>query len=338
MGTLSDGLDLATSQMCEAAGVMVAASQMFPPCIEIGKVLPWGVGGPGSLAQASGEWLAAGQALDQAQSTLTDRAAALTTQSWSGSDRDEFDRTVRDLAAQLGDAHNLATAVGGVLAGLAVPLGAYGPMALTVGIVNLTNALLVEASAASGIGAVTGATAALFAEGTAVAATCAEIVTTGVALIAALMTAAAEGLAAGELADVAAQSGNGDATAMSDFTQAQVTGLGEVAQNVEAFGVGLAAGKLGDKATAGMAENTVAARAVKNVIGGKVSGEYTNVNAAATDLVTGETPLTALTALTDDLGITPEVTLAKDVAHDVIELPDNLDELINDGVHWGKNH
>ena len=335
MSTLSDGLDLATSTMCEAAGVMVAASQMFVPCVEIGKVLPWGVGGPGSLAQAAGEWLAGAQALEQAQSTLTDTTGALSSESWSGSDRDEFDRTVGDLAAQLGDAHNLATAVGGVLAGLAVPLGAYGPMALTVGIVNLTNALLVEASAASGIGDVTGVTEALMIEGTAVAATCAEIVTTSVALIAGLMSAAADGLAVGELADVAAQKKNGDAGAVSDFTQAQVAGLGEVAQNVEAFGVGLAAGKLGDKGTEGMATNTVAARAIKSVVGGKIAEQYTNANAGATDLVTGKDPLTALT---DDLGITPEVTLGKDVAQDVVDLPDNLDELINDGVHWGNDH
>jgi hypothetical protein len=332
MGTLSDGLDYATTTMCEAAGVMIAASEMFAPCVEIGRVMPLGVGGPGSLAQAAGEWLAGAQALEQAQHTLTERTGGLSSESWSGADRDAFDANVRDLAAQLGDAHNLATAVGGVLAGLAVPLGAYGPLALSIGIVNLTNALLVEAATASIVGDL-GASETLYAEGTAVAATCSVIVTAAVGVIAGLMTEAAEGLGSGELTDVAAQRRNGDTSAMSDFTQAQVKGLAEVGQNVESLVVGYAAGKLGDRATEGLPDGTVADKAVAHIASGKVSDLYTNANTAATDLVTGKDPLTALT---DDLGITPQVTLAKDVADDAVELPANLEQLINDGVDWGK--
>lgn len=286
MGTLADGLDYATQGMCDTAGIMVAAAGVFPPCEAIGKVMPWGVGGPGSLASGANDWLQAAGSLQQAQQALTTTAGSLTADDWSGDDRAGFDTAVRNLAAQLGDAHNLAEAAGATLAGLAVPLAAYGPACLTIGIVLLTEAIAFEAAAASVVGDL-GVSEALYAEGLAVSAVCLDVVIGFVAAIAATMAAAAEGLGLGELADVGAQRHHGDTQAVSDFEQAQVKGLGEVAKNVEAFGVGLAAGKAGGAATEGLPATTVAQRALKEVVSGQVSQQISNDNAGAVDVVTG---------------------------------------------------
>lgn len=329
MSGLSAGLDEATRDMCMAAGVMVAAASVFPPCFEIKEAMPWGVGGPGSLAEGAANWGDGADALQQAQQALESVAGTLSADQWTGEDRDAFDQKIKDFAAQLGDSHNYAMAVGATLAGLSAPMAAYGPMCLTIGGVVLAESIAFEAAVASVVGNL-GASEAIYAEGVAVAEVCATVITAWNLTMVAVLTAAGVAIEIADAADISAQRDSGNTTIGDDFKQAQVDGLAEAGKNLEGWAVSVAADKAGDKFAEGALPGGGAAE--KELLKDVFARQVENDNKGVVDVATGEDPGKTIT---DTLGITPQVEVAEGVYDAAEEIPDNLAELINKGVHWG---
>jgi hypothetical protein len=330
MSGLSDGLDQAVSDMYEAADVMLFASSVFPLCLEIEKLMGMAQGSPGALAEGANNWSQGAQALQQAQQSVTQLCSQLGSYDWSGDDRTAFDNDVQQLAAQLGDDHNFADAVAGTLAALSVPFGVFPGVCVGIGTMMLSFSLAFEAAAASIIGDF-GASEAIYAAGTEASVTAMEIVSTSVEAIAAMCAAAAAVLLITDAADIQALEDNGDANAGKDFAKAEVDSLGDVAKNLEGFAVSVAADHLADHATEGLPTADVAEKAEKAFIKDEIAGQAENDNAGAVDLVTGADPSKTIA---DTLGVSPEV-FAPEPQKDV--LPDNISELINQGVDW-RNH
>ncbi len=215
------------------AAVMVAQAMVDyaviwePETADISMIMGRGSGGPFALGQGGSKWLDAAGKLQSAQQRLTTGVQALPRGHWDGTDRDHFDTELRQLEAQLGDAHNYATAVGITLTALALPIGLWPVVCAGVGVVELAFATEFYATAA-----IPGVGEASFAAGEAATGICATVMNVSMVVLISVMAAATAAVAISDVADIAAQSSNGDKGVLAEFGRAGVDSAGEVALNV----------------------------------------------------------------------------------------------------------
>jgi hypothetical protein len=289
MGAAGFAIDSVTDKLVEAAGYMLIPAYIFPSTKAIETLMPVGKGGPGTLAEGSRSWQDGAAALGRARTALDAACSGLSGDDWTGDDRSLFDTRVRELGEQLGIAADYSQVVGAVLGGLAVPLAAYGGVCIGIGGVLLAEAIFVESMVASVVGNL-GPAEAAYAAGCATAATCMAVLTGVVLGYAAIMEAAAIGLAIGTGAEVDNLRDHGDEKAADNFVHAEVKGLGEVAENLEGFAADAAGDFVAGKATTGMPGITVEEKIIKHAIEGEIGGQVGNVNSAGVDTVKGEGP------------------------------------------------
>ena len=160
--------------------------------------------------------------------TLTESAAAVPRDFWSGADRDRFDTEISNLAAEIGDSHNYAEAVAITLTALTVPLAAWPLVCDTIGVIEFANATAFYIAAASVVGDL-GPSEALFAEGEAVTFSCLGVINASAAIITAVMAAGTAAIAISDGAELGAQAGHGNTAALTDFGKATIDSSAEVA-------------------------------------------------------------------------------------------------------------
>ena len=310
MGAAGYAIDEVTDQLVSAAGYMLIPAYIFPSTKAIDTLMPVGKGGPGTLAEGSRAWQDGAAALGRARANLASVTAGLGGDDWTGDDRTLFDTRIEQLGQQLDIASNYSQVVGATLAGLAVPLAAYGGVCLGIGGVLLAEALFVEALTASLVGDL-GPSEAAYAAGCVTAATCLAVLTGVVAGYGIIMEAAAIGLTIGTGLEVDDLRDHGDEKAADNFVQAEVDGLGEVATNLEGFAADAVGDFVAGRATRGMPEVTTAEKAIKKAVEGAIGGRVGDVNSAVVDGVSGEGPGTVLKDLS---GYGGEIDAAQDLA------------------------
>ncbi|SHG50730.1 hypothetical protein SAMN05443575_2120 [Jatrophihabitans endophyticus] len=283
MGAAGYVADTIVDRAVQAAGLMLIPADVFPPVWGINLLMPVGKGGPGTIAEGAASWLDGAEALGRARAQVDSLCASLGRDAWDGADRELFDVRAREFSAQLDTASTFAEVVGATLAGLAVPLGAYGGVCLGIGGVLLSEALAFEAAVASVVGNL-GPSEAAYAAGCATAATCLAVLGGVVAGYAALLQTAAAVLGVGSLVDVHEQAEHGDTSALSTYGKAQVDGLGEVGKNLEGFAAGVATDAIASKLPG------TGNAYVDNLVGGEFSSRLGDVNSAVVDGVSGEGP------------------------------------------------
>lgn len=215
---------LAAKAMCTYADCFALTAE-FPP------IMDNGTGGPFALGEGAEKWGSAASKLDEAQQKLSELTEALPRDYWNGDDREKFDTEIKNLLAEIGDAHNYAMAVSITLGVITAPMAAWPIMCDTIGVIEAAEATAFYIAVASVIGNL-GASEAIFAEGEAVTATCMTVLNVSMGIVIAIMAAATAAIAIGDVADIAAQEGHGDTGILGEFGKAAVDSSGEVATSV----------------------------------------------------------------------------------------------------------
>ena len=215
---------LAAKAMCTYADCFALTAE-FPP------IMDNGTGGPFALGEGAEKWGSAASKLDEAQQKLSELTEALPRDYWNGDDREKFDTEIKNLVAEIGDAHNYAMAVSITLGVITAPMAAWPIMCDTIGVIEAAEATAFYIAVASVIGNL-GASEAIFAEGEAVTATCMTVLNVSMGVVIAIMAAATAAIAIGDVADIAAQEGHGDTGILGEFGKAAVDSSGEVATSV----------------------------------------------------------------------------------------------------------
>lgn len=179
------------------------------------------LGAPWSVGEAADKWFQAAEHLGNARAELEGLMWSLSSDQWSGDDREAFDREVAGLARQIGDAQQFAQIVGGSLIAGVVPLGVWPIGCAVVGVIQFVNASLFYAAAASIVGNL-GPSPALYASGLATSITCNRVLRISLLVIQGLMVAAAAVIAGGALDNAGDQEANGDEDARADLQRAVV--------------------------------------------------------------------------------------------------------------------
>ena len=225
------GADDAVWTSVRLAAEAMNIADCWPTTIPMPEIMMAGTGGPFTVGEAAGKWYDAAAKLQSAQQGLVEYAAAVPRDYWSGGDRDNFDREISALAAEIGDSHNYAEAVAITLIGLTVPLGLWPAMAVTISVIEIAEAVAFYAAAASVVGDF-GPAEAIYAEGEAMSLSCSSVLDASVSVMTGVMAAGTAAIAISDAADLGAQAGHGDTGALIDFTKAAIDSSAEVALTV----------------------------------------------------------------------------------------------------------
>ena len=225
------GADDAVWASVKLASEAMNIADCWPTTIPMPATMIAGTGGPFTVGEAAGKWFDAAGKLQAAQQGLVEHASAVPRDYWSGADRDNFDREISDLAAEIGDSHNYAEAVAITLTGLTVPLGLWPAMAVTISVIEIAEAVAFYAAVASVVGDF-GPAEAIYAEGEAMSLSCSSVLDASVSVMIAVMAAGTAAIAVSDAADLGAQAGHGDTGALTDFTKAAIDSSAEVALTV----------------------------------------------------------------------------------------------------------
>lgn len=180
-----------------------------------------GLGAPFAVGEAANKWFEAADQLGQARSELEQLAWSLSSDQWSGDDRDAFNEELRQLGQQIGDAQQFATIVGWSLVAGCVPLSAWPLGVSIVGVIQFANASLFYAAVASIVGNL-GPSEAIYAEGLATSITCNRGLAIGQKVLMGVLAAAAIGIVGGAIDNALDQEEHGDEDAKADLARAVV--------------------------------------------------------------------------------------------------------------------
>ncbi|KQY57189.1 hypothetical protein [Nocardioides sp. Root140] len=180
-----------------------------------------GLGAPFAVGEAADKWFDAADKLSQARSRLEQLTSSLTSDQWSGDDREAFNKELGELAQQIGDAELFATIVGWSLVAGVVPLGAWPLGCSIVGVIQFANASLFYAAVASIVGNL-GPSEVIYAEGLATAVACNRSLKIGSYVLLGVLSAAAAGIVGGALINAGQQESHGDEDAWTDLARATV--------------------------------------------------------------------------------------------------------------------
>jgi hypothetical protein len=211
------------------------------PGVKFNTATAWimgdGLGAPFAVGQAAEGWFDAAGHLGRARARLEELAYSLSSDQWSGDDREAFMAEVRQLAQQVGDAELFAQIVGFSLVGATFGLG-FWPLGCTfVGVLQFANASLFYAAVASIVGNL-GPSEAIYAQGLATAVTCNRNLALGARLLNYALLAAAGGIVGGALLNAGQQESHGDDDAWADLSRATVEmAVEEGVKNLAASGI-----------------------------------------------------------------------------------------------------
>lgn len=207
------------------SGFGLVGDRRIGPGIKFNTATAWtmsdGLGAPFAIGEAADKWFEAAGHLGEARAELEELLWGLSSDQWSGADREAFNEEVRQLAQQIGDAQLFAEIVAWSLVASVFPLGAWPLGCSIIGVIQFVNASMFYAAAASIVGNL-GPSPALYASGLATSITCNRSLSLGRLGISGILGLAAVSIVGGAIGTAGAQQSHGDEDAMADLTRAVV--------------------------------------------------------------------------------------------------------------------
>ncbi|MCP2337142.1 PPE domain-containing protein [Actinomadura rupiterrae] len=205
----------------------IACTPFIPEGPVIAGLMSKGAGCDGKLIDGAGKWNEASDKYKEAKEKLEGLVRGVSAESWSGKDRDAFEKEMTQFGQQL-DTNVIACETAAVTLGvLAGAMEIYAAFCVGMAVAVVADAAIVAAADATIIGAPEGE-----AEGASFGAACVGVMETANTVLMGAMTGGAAIFGVGMFVDAGFQSSEGDQDVLGDLVQAEITAAPETVEGI----------------------------------------------------------------------------------------------------------